>query len=183
MATIICEGQDCTGKSLLISELGIHFYNVETVHFGFPQGNTIEEKLHWQKMDFIKQFQNSERIHTYGGNLLWDRSHIGEWTWAQKYRNYKPTWIWDLERLFDFDKRDDVYLILMYAEPEFLVKVDDGKSFSNKLEDKEHEFLLFQEAFQLSSIKNKLPLKVDDNGNYRNKNELLETVKNFIKMT
>ncbi|MFW6311052.1 MAG: hypothetical protein ACOC1K_02330, partial [Nanoarchaeota archaeon] len=57
---------------------------------------------------------------------------------------------------------DKTYLILLTASPEFFFENEDGESFSQTLEEKEKELNLFKEVFDISTIKNKVIVKVDD---------------------
>lgn len=172
MKHIIVEGTDRVGKNTLINFLCSKTQNYCVRHFGKPLGLSNEERIRYQKQDFLNEFRlslltckdtNFER--TPEDLYIWNRSHIGEWVYGKMYRNYHPTWIWEEEQKFLFDKTD-TYLILLYGEPDFLIKREDGNSLSAKLEDRECEINLFHEAFDMSIIPNKLKICINKGDSY-----------------
>jgi hypothetical protein len=114
--------------------------------------------------------------------MIWNRAHLGEFVYGTIYRDSKPeTWVWDLEEKHYFDMSPDVYMILLYADPEFVAAKDDGKSYSAKLEDKTKEIDAFLKAFDQSIINKKLKIKVnEDRHSYKNHDTIYEEVKKFI---
>ena len=69
-------------------------------HFMTPKGEDTWQKVAYQKGQFELMFQTIEELHKLGTNVILDRSHIGEWVWSQLYRNYDPTYLYDLEERF-----------------------------------------------------------------------------------
>lgn len=186
MKLIIIEGVDRTGKNTLINYLCSKTSNYIVRHFGKPQGSTNEERTDHQKNDFNKEFLFANRRNKYkraeNDLLIWNRSHIGEHVYGTMYREYNPAWIWNLEEIYDFDKDYEIYLILLYADPEFVIKQDDGNSFSTKLEDRKKEIDLFHEAMNLSKIRNKLTICVNDGNSYIPIDEIRKEVIEFLNM-
>lgn len=185
MNHIIIEGLDRVGKDTLIQNLCNTAQNYMVRHFSKPIGETNEEKIEYQKSDFHSEFILSltrESIHKYPNDLyIWNRAHIGEYVYGRMYRDYDPSWIFDLETKMDFDKDDSIYLILLYADADFLIQREDGESLSDKLEDRIQEINLFKEAIDKSHIKNKLIIKVNEGNNYKPKDDILNEVLSFIK--
>lgn len=186
MKLIIVEGLDNTGKDDCLNYL-INKYSDNHLyrHFGFPIGETNQEKIDYQKYSFQKEFSlyqtiEKDKYFNQNNEIYWNRSHIGEYVYGTIYRNYDPEWIFNLETLYGFDEKD-IYLILLTADPEFLIKNDDGKSFSTKLSDKKREIKLFESAFQKSIIHNKLNIKVNENKkSYRSRESIRTEIENFI---
>jgi thymidylate kinase len=186
MKHIIVEGPDRVGKNTLIEFLCSKSDNYIVRHFKKPIGNTNEEKIKYQEDDFLYEFRFSSLAHR-GHTLereptdlfIWNRSHIGEWVYGDMYRNYKPNWIWEYEKLFNYDKKN-IYLILLYADPKFLIDREDGKSLSGKLEDREQEIKLFHEAIELSTIKNKLSICANNGDKFVPVSDIKNQVTNFL---
>jgi hypothetical protein len=130
---------------------------------------------------------NELNSHKYYENIvIWNRSHIGERVWGPLYRNTDKDIIANYLQFFEtkFLQSDinTTYLIYLYADPEFLVKLEDGNSFSTTSQQKQNELNLFSEAIESSIIKNKLSLKVcDENQQFYSKEHVLTQVLNFIK--
>lgn len=187
MKHVIIEGCDRVGKNALTTFLLQKSTNAILRHFTSPKGTTHKEQQKFQENIFLWEFRFSllrfklqNLSKTESDLLIWNRSHIGEMVYGPMYRNTPGDWIYDLEKSFSFQKYDDIYLILLTADSDFLIKNDDGLSFSTKKEDKEKELQLFQEAFDKSLIKNKLLLKVNKGNEFIPKQIRHEQVYNFI---
>lgn len=174
---IIVEGVDRCGKDTLITELKQKYGEYVIVHFTTPIGNTNAEKIEYQKQSFHQEFLDASDRKT---TVFFNRSHIGEYVYGKMYRDYDPSWIFDLEKTFYFDKDTSVYLILLYGDAEFLIANDDGNSLSSKLENRKEEINLFLEAFQKSNIKKKLLVRINDGDSYRQQSEILSAVEQFL---
>lgn len=184
MKHVIIEGCDRTGKNTLISFLTKQANNYTVRHFSKPIGETLEEKRKYQIMDFDREFflANNKPPQKYSTDIyIWNRSHIGEYVYGPMYRNSNSSWIYDMEQRFGYDKRTDVYLIFLYADPKFLIDREDGQSLSGKLEDREKETRLFLEAIEKSHIKNKLIIKVNEGNEYIPKSEIYLKVHEFLQ--
>ncbi|MCK9574609.1 MAG: hypothetical protein WC979_01750 [Candidatus Pacearchaeota archaeon] len=187
MKHIIVEGCDRTGKDTLIEYIeSLSKNNYEQHHFMTPLGNTIEEKIEFQQTDFSIEFERIKIYRTMFKNaddmFVWNRSHIGEYVYGNIYRKYDPSWIFDLEKEYEYDISNDTYLILLIGSPEFLIANEDGHSLSSKLEDRQKEISLFIEAVGKSHIKNKLIIDVTKNETYRPLNEIQKSVKEFLNL-
>jgi thymidylate kinase len=190
MKLLVIEGCDRTGKNTLIKSLLALSENSVVRHFGTAKGKDNVEKNANQYKFFDKEFQLASRRHEfeiydpvrYPNDLyIWNRSHLGEFVYGSMYRASKPEWIFELERSYNFHIDPNVYHVLLYAEPEFLCKNDDGQSYTANVEEKEKEINLFKYAFSRSVIRNKLAVQVDDSkGNYRSQTDIFNEIKNFI---
>jgi thymidylate kinase len=191
MKLIIIEGLDRTGKNSLCKALFEHITdhggNVIYRHWGFPQGSTNQERIEYQKFSFKKEFDLHKSILNddyYKGKsnsaLIWNRAHLGEAVYGKLYRDYDPSWIYNLEALYGFDQNPEIYLILLEADAEFVCKNDDGQSFTNQIEKKQIEIDLFNQAFENSKIPNKIKIKVNDGNQFREHREILRRVREFI---
>lgn len=194
MKLIILEGGDRLGKSTLIKGLCEHFNydNVTIRHFGKPpKGLLPEEILKFQFKAFRKEMNLFYRIYTrsidtytyYPEIMIWNRSHLGEYVYSQMFRGGKPE---TLKRmLLEYERgfiSHNVYLITLTASPEFFhSRESDGHELSKTLEQKTKELELFKEAHEFSIIRPKLLLKVDNNGQFRTKEDILNEVIQFTK--
>jgi predicted ATPase len=75
----------------------------------------------------------------------------------------------------------NVFLITLTAGGDFFLRQEDGNSFSQTLEQKEKELKLFKKVHHLSSIENKLLLKVDNTGNFRSKDKIFNEALDLIE--
>jgi thymidylate kinase len=183
MKLIICEGPDRCGKDTLINRIIEKYPNIVKRHWGFPKGDTDEEKTRYQKESFYLEFYLYDILSKLIDNsiMIWNRSHLGEIVYGTIYRNSDPdSWVWGLERFWSFQKNPEIYLILLYADPEFLAKKDDGYSYSGKLEDKTKEINAFLSAFDKSIIKKKLKIKINEGDYYKDKDLIYQQVNEFI---
>jgi thymidylate kinase len=179
MKLLIIEGTDRTGKDTLIKSLMAKYPNSEMVHWGYPVGDTNDEKTEYQKMSFgyLMRWFKFKKIMGNLDLLIWNRSHIGEYVYGTIYRDsYPQLWIPELEDEFLKDDKD-VYLVLLQADAEFIVSQEDGKSYSDRLEDKQLEIAKFEEAFNNSIILNKTKIKVNNGNEYNLSDEITEIVK------
>ena len=197
MKLIVLESGDRLGKNSIIEGLCGHFdhENVCVRHFGKPpSGMSPEETVDFQ----FKCFDNEATVYNaiksvertrYGyfkSTVIWNRSHLGEYVYGQLFRKEDPKILRDKIIFFErfslnlFTSLDEVYLVTLTADPEFFHSREDGKSFSQTLEEKTRELELFREVHEISQIQNKLLLKVDEDGRFKSKEEILDAVINFV---
>lgn len=184
MKLIIIEGTDRTGKDTIIDKLVEENRNVIKKHWSFPKGNTNEEKTQFQKKSFFENFEMYSLLNKHISDdtvMIWNRSHIGELVYGTLFRDSNPeSWVWQLENFFGFDKNTEIYLILLYADAEFVTAKDDGNSYSSKLEDKKKEIEKFLAAYEKTSISNKIKIKVNQDSNYIDFVQIYNQIKRFI---
>ena len=193
MKTIILEGTDRVGKSTLITGISeYHNYdNIIVRHCGKPPKHINKEDVYqWQMRCFIKEAVLADILknmeigeHRYYENVvIYNRYYLGEYVYGIMFREYREEFI--EHRLSEFESQhidlDNTKLITLVADPEFLMSKEDGNSFSQTLEQKTKEVELFKIIHNKSLIKNKLLLKVDNDGEFLPKEQLLNTVLDFI---
>ena len=186
MKLIIVEGIDGAGKDTLIRQISTLEPNNIIRHFSFPKGNSNTERIKYQvksfhnEFTFFKETLNNKAISD-NSIMIWNRSHIGEMVYGTLYRQYNPEdWIINKELEFNFHKLDNIYLIRLDIDAEFACSNDDGESFTSDVQSKKQEIALFKRAIDKSLIKNKLTIKVDEKGTFRNTEEIRREVFNFI---
>jgi hypothetical protein len=189
MKHLIIEGCDRTGKDSLIKNLMKYCQNMVITHFSTPEGNTDEEKRKFQEISFEREFQKATFLiknfdsprKTKMNLLVWNRAHLGEFVYGNLYRKTQPEeWVMNLEEKYNYDSKDEVYLLFLTASPSFLASKDDGNSFSSSATDREKENQLFKQAFHESKIKNKLEINVENQSQYISQNEILQKVLHFL---
>lgn len=192
---LICEGGDRLGKGTLIKGLCEHYdyKNVIIRHCDKPpKGLTPKETSDFQFKAFEQEFQlmrciqHMPKKYLYHDNvIIYDRFYPGEYVYSQMFRGIKSDYV--KEKILYFEniyiknnKHIIPCLITLTADPSFFFSQEDGKSFSQNVEQKTKELDLFKEIHNISTVSNKLLLKVDENGSYRNKTEIFNDVINFI---
>ena len=180
MKLIIIEGLDNVGKDTLINSLLKKYNRSKMVHWGFPLGATNEEKTDYQKtsFDYYMKDYSFQNLSNGLDILIWNRSHIGECVYGPIYRESDPEWIYEMEKAYLL--KDNVYLVYLHGDIEFLLKNDDGESFTTDLKKKRREQKAFEKAINKSQIINKLNIKVNDGDNYINKSGILKAVRSFV---
>lgn len=193
---IICGG-DRLGKGTLIKGLCEHFdyKNITIRHCDKPPKNIPQNevldyqiKAFEQEMELILYLERMNPKFMYHDNIIiFDRFHLGEFVYGQMFRNYdskllKETII-TLENKFLKDlKYVEPYLITLTANPQFFLQKEDGHSFSQTIEQKTKELELFKEAHCFSIIQNKKIIKVNNDNNFREKNDILQDVISFLDL-
>jgi thymidylate kinase len=183
MKLIIFEGLDRCGKDSHIAELTKNLRNYSVRHWSFPKGDTNEEKTSYQKQSFFEEFSHYIFLRERMPNqvLFWNRAHLGELVWGSLYRNSDPQeWVLRMEPKFGIDHDNEVFLIYLKADPEFIVTQDDGNSYSADVEKKRSEIEAFDRAVENSKIKNKLIIKVNEGDQYRSFEELSNQIRSFV---
>lgn len=197
MKLIICEGGDSLGKNSLIKGLCKHYNydNVTIRHFGKPPKELSSDKvLHFQFQCFNEEAELyhyikevSETKHSYFENIIiWNRSYLGEYIYGSMFRNKNIDLLKNLLEYYEkFSLKclydNNIFLVSLTADPKFFFNKEDGQSFSQTLKEKTKELELFKEVHELSLIKNKKMIKVDNNGQFRKKDEILKEVLEFLK--
>ena len=183
MKLVIIEGMDRCGKDSIIDLISQDHFIHSITHWGYPVGNTNEEKTEWQKtsfLDYMSKWKNVQS-NSLDSLVVWNRAHVGEYVYGTMYRDsYPDTWIPDLEEKYLSD--DNVYLVLLHADPEFLLKHDDGNSYTTQLELEKLEHEKFQTAFDSSTIKNKIKIKVSHGDNYSDINDIYSIIVEAISI-
>lgn len=182
MKIIIIEGPDNCGKSLLISKLIEHFSTITLIHCSKPDFNKKDELS--LLYDTYANAINKNKFNT--NVLIFNRSWIGEYVYGYLYRNKK---LEDIENMIlniekNIVKNNDVYYIqLISSNIDLLLRNEDGFSLSNNSYEKIlNEVTLFKDIFNKSSLKNKKLIYINENDKFRNFNDILNEVFNFLKI-
>lgn len=189
MKIIIIEGTDRTGKDTLINELKNYFNRTLIIHCGKPIGSTDNEKIIFQN-NFFNDHINKLTSNIYKDIcdvVIFNRSWIGEYVYGQLYRNMTNTqaseFISNKDLLLNNnDKLDLYYIQLVNSSNKLIQDYDDGESLSNDsiMINKERE--LFYDVYSLTSIKNKKIINVNVDDTFREKNDILKEVLEFINI-
>jgi len=156
----IIEGQDCTGKSTIISKLLAKLARREFPasyhHFMHPKGDTNEAKYAYQHGQFQLMF---DMVRASLGNTRWvfDRAHIGEYVWGPKYRGLWPQYMYELE---DANTDLPLVLVLIKCDPEIIVKR--FKNRPNEEPPTTAEIRMLRTLFQTFCDMSPLPLYIID---------------------
>jgi hypothetical protein len=63
--------------------------------------------------------------------------------------------------------------VYLHADAEFLTKMEDGNSLGKTLEEKKKQLEIFDRAIEFSKLQNKLKIKVDKDGSFIPKEEMI----------
>lgn len=184
---VIIEGPDNCGKDTLINKLKKDFKNIKVIHACAPDP---DKSLY----DFYSNGIIHETVSGYYDHdldvVIHNRSMYGEYVYGPKYRNESKEsiarMINELEvgqiKTFIFDHHLN-FILLTSSDASLLANNDDGLSFSSKIDDIQEEINAFDEVFNLSIIKNKKRILVNDGRHFRDKDDIYKEVSDFIKST
>ena len=182
---IIIEGPDRVGKDSLINRLSDHFNNqVKIIHAGIP---TSKDLYRYYYDGLLHDTLDAYYSHKFIA-IIHNRSFYGEYVYGTKYRNESPAEIrsliskLEMGQLKSFILNSDLYLVLLTCnDVNVLLKNDDGLSISSKQSDIENEISLFNDIFELSTIKNKIKVTVNSGNMFRSKDDVYKSVIDFIE--
>ena len=175
---IIIEGPDAVGKSTLIKSLQSYLYNLEKVYptqtlYYYNLKTSKEEMLRVSHLHYAEGFKTLiKSYHEDKKHLLLDRFHLGEYVYSEKYRGYDGSYVFDFEKQYVNVFEDNTLLILLYDDAENLISRDDGLSLSVNIDDKNEEIQRFLTAFELTELKNKIKININ--------NKTIEEVYNLV---
>lgn len=179
---VIFEGLDNCGKTTNINKLYNYWAecNISShkIHYsGMKISSNIKAQEVSMKM-YEEMFRLFENFYNCNISLIVDRSHLGENVYSH-YRNYSPSYIWPLEeKYYTSSFWNNLYLIYLKDNNlENVLKREDGKSFSTKIEDKIFERDKFDEAVYRSKIKHKKIIDI----NNKSKEDVFNEVLNGIQ--
>lgn len=182
---VIVEGMDNTGKDTMINYLCSFYKDYKVVHCSKPEGKSPEEQSVYQDIFFdnLTDSISDDDIYNTDKLLIFNRAWQGEYVYGCLYRGRsKKSVINMFNTVEECIKDKPIYLITMVSsDMDLLVKNDDGLSISEADKSKmEKEFEYFKSAHQISNIKNKLLLYVNNGSEFHSLSSLQETVKKFI---
>lgn len=169
---IIIEGPDRVGKDTLIKSIKNYYNNVifQTLHFSNVKHSTKEdtilynEKLYKNMFDIMLYIMlyNISQNENFG--IICNRSHLGEMVYGPLYRGYSGDYVLRIERLYKIflNLWQKLALVVLIDKPENLIARDDGQSFTADLALKQKEIDLFKQAYERTSIKNKLLVDISN---------------------
>lgn len=160
---IMMEGPDNVGKSTQIKMLLKYLIDKPTyvIHFSGISGITSNESRKYSELMYDDMFNIIKEANNNDRNLIFDRSHIGEFVYSPLYRNYSGEYIFDIEKKY-LDIIKNVYLFTFIDNPVNLLKREDGNSFTIDVHKKEQEIDLFKEAYRKTNIKHKYIVDVSE---------------------
>jgi hypothetical protein len=181
-SSFIVEGVDRLGKTSLINELKQQFGFFQVMHFAKPEKldyyvrHNYLPAYHTAANDPLKTFQyrsfeNGFRLlKSPDNNLIFDRFHLGEFVYANRYRNYPGHYVFNLEYEHQVYRWNHVKLILLTTSNWSFIQ-DDGQSFD--FFQKEAEQQDFVTAFEKSDFKHKVIIDVSNgNGGYKSTRDI-----------
>lgn len=182
----IFEGPDRVGKDTQIKLLKCQFPGLffHELHYTADIVKNIKDSdisLQYSKKYYNKMFgliTNSDE------NFILNRSHIGEFVYGPMYRNYNGEYVFEFEKKYNLQNRKDIYLIVLIDEPINLINREDGKSHSKNLESKTIEIYKFKLAYDLSCIKHKILININNKTPEKIFNEICDfkSYANFLNM-
>jgi thymidylate kinase len=160
---IIIEGTDNVGKdtqqNLIIEKLNDLVFH--KIHYSsLPFKTDVEKHFTYSNTMYDDMFKLMLSAKEKNINIIFNRSHLGETVYGPLYRNYSGDYVFDIEKNYVDELRNDLYLITLTNDPHTIWNRDDGKSFYKNEEGIRAEVEGFTRAHRLSKIKNKLMLNV-----------------------
>lgn len=162
--TIIFDGIDRCGKTTQIKLLQKHLISKPThvIHYSAIYGITSKKSREYGEIIYRDMFDLISDAYYKGRNLIFDRSHIGEFVYSPIYRNYSGSYVFGIEQEYKLNPFfNHIALIVLIDEPENVIGREDGNSFSTDIEIKKLEIDRFKLAYELTSIKNKLLININ----------------------
>lgn len=184
MKVIIIEGTDRTGKDTIINELKNLANNVLIIHCSKPEGDSFYEQEKFQDLLFLKYKDNlCSNKYNIADIVIFNRAWYGEYVYGTLYRYRSKDDVAALIKGIEVQLKqrniDLYYIQLINDSCDLALKNDDGNSISNKIENIKQEIELFKEVYELSTV-NKILIKVNDGDEFRNKEDILNEVLDFI---
>lgn len=160
---ILIEGPDNVGKdtqqNLIIKNLSNFVFH--KVHYsGLPFKEDVEKHTQYSKKMYDDMFKLMLSAKNDDISIIFNRSHLGETVYSPLYRGYSGDYVFDIEKNYVSDLREELYLITFINDPHIIWSRDDGKSFYKNEEGIKAEVDGFKRAHRLSKIKNKLLLHI-----------------------
>lgn len=158
---IIIEGLDRCGKSTTVDHIRkkiITSPKTVTIHSSAPPKAGYTDR--WSYDHYKNLISHSTSMMCASTTVIHDRSYIGEYVYGPIYRKSNPYWIFENSKYGNSLEsnllHDNTYLILLTDTIENRLIRDDGLSLSSDRQKMLKEEELFLEAFNKSSIKNKI---------------------------
>ncbi|MAO20172.1 MAG: hypothetical protein CMJ25_05415 [Phycisphaerae bacterium] len=158
---IIIEGTDNTGKdtqqNLIIKKVNDLVF--QKLHYSsLPFKDDKEKHISYSQKLYDDMFKLMIASKDKDINIIFNRSHLGESVYSPLYREYSGDYVFDIEKRYVKQLREELYLITLTNDPHTILKRDDGLSFYGNEEEVKAEIDGFNRAHRLSKIKNKLKI-------------------------
>jgi hypothetical protein len=151
-------GKD-TQQNLIIEKL--HNLVFHKVHYSsLPFKNDLDKHTSYSKKMYDDMFKLMMLSKDSDINIIFNRSHLGETVYSPLYRGYSGDYVFDIEKEYVNELRENLYLITLTNDPHIIWSRDDGKSFYKNEEGIKAEIDGFRRAHRLSKIKNKLMINI-----------------------
>jgi thymidylate kinase len=182
---IIIEGCDNVGKdtqqNLIIEKLSNLVFH--KLHYSsLPFKDDVEKHTSYSKQMYDDMFKLMLAAKKDNINIIFNRSHLGETVYSPLYRGYSGDYVFDIEKKYVNELREDLYLITLTNDPHTIWNRDDGKSFYKNEEGIKAEIDGFSRAHRLSKIKNKLLLNVGTSSAEEVSNIIVEFLSHFNRI-
>lgn len=199
---IIIEGPDRVGKDTLINKLSTEFTDTKVIHACAPtikdsdkNDNKLFESRKVLTIKELFKFYNdgiihdtvSDYLHGKLDAIIHNRSVYGEYVYGTKYRGMnkddiaKLIYKLEMGSLRTYIPGSELYFILLTTNNvDLLNNNDDGNSFSKSKDDIQDELDLFKEIHNLSGIKKKKIIYVNNEDQFKSKDDIYNDVLNFI---
>lgn len=190
----VCEGIDRLGKSTLINGLQdtigpfnyLHYekprvthqlLHKATNHFSQKDVSPADIKREALRLYQQQSFTEGFKLLSFGNepdtpSFIFDRFHLGEIIYANRYRGYDGSYVMELEQCKEF-KLANTLLVLLYTD-DFSFITDDGMSFD--VTQREREQTEFIKAWEISTM-NKIKINVHNgHGGFKKASDILQEV-------
>lgn len=159
---LIVEGLDRCGKGTFIKKYRSLVDNFSTVRFHCDAPPSVIDKgLHvaWSMRHYNAVLGQARLMWNNSFDVIFDRSHIGEFVYGKLYRKYDPDWVFDChDKILMAEPRVDWYnenqvpkveILVFTDSPESLWARDDGEGLSSSLEDIKKEYTRWCECITI----------------------------------
>lgn len=183
---IIIEGTDNVGKdtqqNLIIEKLNDLVFH--KIHYSsLPFKTDVEKHFTYSNTMYDDMFKLMLSAKEKNINIIFNRSHLGEAVYSPLYRNYSGDYVFNIEKNYVDELRNELYLITLTNDPHTIWNRDDGKSFYKNEEGIKAEVEGFARAHRLSKIKNKLMLNVGTSSADEISNIIINFLSHFNSVT
>ena len=133
----------------------------QKMHYSsLPFKHNVDLHISYSHRLYSDMFTMMSKLKDDSINIILNRSHLGESVYSPIFRNYSGDFVFDIEKKFTQELRENLYLITLVNDPHILWSRDDGKSLHKSEEEIAAQVDGFKRAHRLSKIKNKLLINV-----------------------
>jgi hypothetical protein len=149
----------------------------QKLHYSsLPFKGDIEQHTTYSKRLYDDMFKLMLSAKEKNINVIFNRAHLGETVYSPLYRGYSGDYVFDIEKNYVNELREELYLITLVNDPHIVWGRDDGNSLSKNEEEIKAEVDGFRRAHRLSKIKNKLMINVGT----ASADDVLKIIVNFL---